>query len=700
MDSKLIIEELKRIQEIMGIQGKIILVEGNPIQRLIGSIEELLTNAGDVTGKAEKRIGKVGEQEINIPQSTYDEMISKLGSADYYNALSTNGKRILTQIIMNTPKLKERLYKDSIDVALKIINKARKRKGNPPIGEQTLLRIMAADLDKLKKTNPLASAQDVLIRRGVDAGEAKILDDMVGDKIEPFLPEKTWKGKIYKPKSKGEFNRWYSRYEPIFIKEFRNKVVKAGLRNQKKIEEQIQVEIEDAMAKMQAYDEVTGRSNRLEITDNLENIWFLISGARKWGIQKGYQEFIEEFLSKEGILKGKELDNFLESPGVKNAIKAYDNTAVQELANLQLAYFRAWIKALSDATFVKFLWEVTKQIRTGNFSKEAILKSLPDWSRYKNLISFRSVLSDDEIYEFAMRQGLFGHAVSIPITYYIWDYWLLPALSAGLKSAITEWVSKPQLKKELEFYKDYCRVGLLKDENGQRVDPSNCETYFTELERISSKELKQFIVDERGYNKWLLEWKKEMNDENNNFFEGVGKGIWDTLWRLTNTDDFANFVWENYQAAAGVAEGEDSNERKKFFFENWDKEFRERFETVLNPLNQKLKEEGYPEEKTQFYERMKNDIIKSKRDNPWIDQTKGDYINTEESFQKYLVDTGRNQSEAEKGGVAPEFESVKNDRMKKKFFLIDKSQPVSETNKKFEFFNGAFWPEGTIPSVK
>lgn len=677
--NKKIITEINRNLELMGVKSKNLLTE-QPFFKFFNSIANLLSKTEpDAIGQWVKVGGRKEGNEIvgaiNVKKNIYDELATLIGSTDPVNdfqRLSNAAKSMLTRIVQSDEKLLTAIYDDALEEFL----------GNRQITRSEFFKSLAEDLEsfRVNHTKPNATIEDLLVDKGIDEATAKTLEPLLNKNVQPFL---TWKvdSRTIVPKTIWELRNFWSVWAPKTFKSVEKTWIKGYFSKLQKIRARLDEELGIIQSKLVRIE--NGEEATLNIKDNLENIWFLIAGMRRSLSHSGYEKEVKKYIQDNTYLPPKQVEEFMAQDWVKNAMASYARSADEEAKNYAKKYLTAWIETLPLTN------AISKSIKEGKvFTPKRFFDLLPDFERIGNLIAFQTPLKQGEIAELAMRSGRFSSIVEFGLSWLILEFQVKPALVASLRTFIENYFIIPKFREQIEFLGQLCSYGIIKDKDGNFMD---CAEYEKTLRYTTELDFREYMKKEFPFQQFKRGFLDafEKKGWSGVVLQAMSKFL-DVILSWTNTDEFIDLTI-NRTIRPFLFKGQD------FFWEDWEREMKKKFNEVTTPQTLQLKKQGFStDDPKQLEQELLKKIEDLKKQYPRIEAEKGNFNNTLEDFKRWLREVnGLPEVDVEKAG-GPKSEII--DGKKINYYLEDKNLPVGENNPRYIWFpNKTFYEYGKLP---
>ena len=683
MYNKNLIAEVNRGLQLMGLPTKKLITEQS-LWKFWKSVEDLLTGAKNIPQTTDVKIGTKLDDKgnitggIEVPRDVYNNLRSLIGngSEGAWRNLDSEAKIFLTKIIMNNEELYNKIYNDAISDFLKSKN----------LTKAEFLKKVADDLDYLRKTDPLASLEDVLVRDGVDPSTARLIDGKLTNEAKPYMKWNIDDVDISARIIPAWKNFW-SVYSPKIFKSVKYKWIKGYLQDVQQVKKEIQREMEIIKGKLQQIS--GGEAKPLNIKDNLDNIAFLIAGLRRSANESGYINDMKKYISENNYLPKDQVDEFMNQQWVKNAMEAGARAANEEAQYVGTKTLQAFMESVPVLNFFSQVW------KKGGFKNLNAIDYLglvfPNFKRLFNYAVFKTPLYMDEIAELSLRTGKTGAIVETAASYLLFETLVKPSMMASLRTIIDNYVTIPRVNEKIELIQTACMYGAIRDEQGKPID---CEALLQQVELDTEKNFYDFWREYQPFREWTSDWIEGTKQKYENYGPiGVYIGnIVAILDGVTYSDEVAASTWENIISPILFR-------RQPAAWDEWQKELEENYDNSMKDVISKLKSDGFNTDNPKIFEQqLEKKIDDLKKQFPEIEAGKGNFSNDLNGFKKWLEVVNKfNEIDRDK---AKEFKKV-DEKTKKKiyhYYLMDGSQPEGPTNPKYIWFpNKTFYPEGQTP---
>lgn len=688
---KLVITELKRIQEIMGVENNLPILLEQP-KPLLTALKSIFTNAEPLEKGAIYQLTHNGKPLKKLANTEFQELKSLVSKPNFKFADITDDALRLTlkQIVQSSEELQALAEKTIQDIAKsqgKTVSQLMKEFAQDYIDTNaenyTPEEWIKRKLSALTVPDGTGGRQALTI----DDGSIELIENYLVQQLKRFVPEievagrkisaasDSWwtTGTGAQLKSLGNAmlpyyfkNLWY-KFVPWAMEILPNKLLKKWKIKIPEIAEELEKQVAEIMRKQQNLDP-KGEQMRLDILENLDNMWAIISRGRKSMMEQQYKEVIQDWFVTNSAIPKKELDVFLNNPGVKKVMETVPEYLDAKMNYMLGVYMKAHVKKIP---VVGWLLQVLKKTATyrGDFKKafkeSDFLEFIP---RLKNDILYKTPLTKAEMMELGMRTTKMGTAAELAFVYLIW----IPVVENLIKNL---WATVYQnykviddFNKELERYRQLCKVGLV-EENGKPISPVECNKRFAEIPRNTWEDMIDNVVANYPWNEYIRDVKE-------GFGEGIPEGLWNTLLGpFTRIDEVYSALKKSVSDVEGVIP-----------YDRWKKEALEPFEELRKDMKQQLTRLGLPVDNDKELDAKIVDLIRKQyKDNPELRYMSGNLKENLADFKKFLTTPPNTETMSSLTNAAEMTDDVG------KYYLIDKTKPVDiYDNPKFRFFEGTF----------
>jgi len=626
----LVITELKRIQEIMGVENNLPILLEQP-KPLLTALKSIFTNAEPLEKGAIYQLTYNGKPLKKLANAEFQELKSLVSKPNFKFAdITDDGLRLtLKQIVQSNEELQALAEKTIQDIA--------KSQG------KTVSQLMKEFAQDYIDTN----------------AENYTPEEWIKNKLSTLtVPDGTAIPYYFK-------NLWY-KFVPWAIEILPNKLLKKWKIEVPSIVDDLEGQVAEIMRKQQTLDP-QGEEMSFDVLENLDNMWAIISRGRKSMMEQQYKQMIQDWFVTNSAIPKKELEVFLNNPGVKKVMETPPEYLTKKMDYIFMTYLKAHVKKIPivGATLQAIKNAKARGGIIKSFKEQDFFEFIP---RLKNEILYKTPLTKAEMMELGMRTTKAGTIIEFAFIYLIWVPVVENLIKNYFATIYQNYFVIDDFNKELERYRQLCKVGLI-EENGKPIPPSECNKRFAEIKRTTWDGMIENVKANYPFRAYIRDVKE-------GFGEGIPEGLWNLLLNpATRIDELYSTLKKS------VSEGE-----SVIPFERWKDEALEPFEPIREDMEKQLRSLGLPVDNEKELDAATAELIrKQEKENPELRYMSGNLKENLVDFKKFLTTPPNTMTMSSLTNAAEMTDNVG------KYYLIDKTKPVDiYDNPKFRFFEGTF----------
>lgn len=687
---KLVITELKRIQEIMGVENNLPILLEQP-KPLLTALKSIFTNAEPLEKGAIYQLTYNGKPLKKLANAEFQELKSLVSKPNFKFAdITDDGLRLtLKQIVQSNEELQALAEKTIQDIAKsqgKTVSQLMKEFAQDYIDTNaenyTPEEWIKSKLSGLRVADGTPNGRPL----NIDDGSIELIENYLVQQLKKFVPEievagrkisaasNSWwtTGPGAQLKSLGNAllpyyfkNLWY-KFVPWATEILPNKLLKKWKIEVPSIVDDLEGQVAEIMRKQQTLDP-QGEEMSFDVLENLDNMWAIISRGRKSMMEQQYKQMIQDWFVTNSAIPKKELEVFLNNPGVKKVMETPPEYLTKKMDYIFMTYLKAHVKKIPivGATLQAIKNAKARGGIIKSFKEQDFFEFIP---RLKNEILYKTPLTKAEMMELGMRTTKAGTIIEFAFIYLIWVPVVENLIKNYFATIYQNYFVIDDFNKELERYRQLCKVGLI-EENGKPIPPSECNKRFAEIKRTTWDGMIENVKANYPFRAYIRDVKE-------GFGEGIPEGLWNLLLNpATRIDELYSTLKKS------VSEGE-----SVIPFERWKDEALEPFEPIREDMEKQLRSLGLPVDNEKELDAATAELIrKQEKENPELRYMSGNLKENLVDFKKFLTTPPNTMTMSSLTNAAEMTDNVG------KYYLIDKTKPVDiYDNPKFRFFEGTF----------